>query len=109
MGGLRVELRQLVGKRSTAAGVFDVAHATDMVMVFTDAMPDGRHYGYVAHDPRAKFLALPHYATDFPQSVRSLIEAEIERIKGRPIGVAQSPSIRQTAPAKAADPVIDDE
>ena len=106
---LRVELRQLVGQRSTAAGVFEVAHPTDMVMVYTDAMPDGRHYGYVAHHPRAKFLALPHYATDFPVGVRHLIEAEINRLKAREVGCVQAPNIRQAAPAVTVDPVADDE
>ena len=109
MDGLRVELKQLIGKRSTAAGVFSVAHETDMVMIYTDAMPQGRHYGYVAHDPRGKFLALPHYAEDFPANVRTKIEAEIDRIKGRQVGVAQAPNIRQSATAAVVDPVADDE
>jgi hypothetical protein len=109
MQGVKVELRQLVGRTSTAAGVFEVAHATDMVMVYTEAMPEGRHYGYISHDPRGKFCALPHYVTDFPVGVRQMIEAELSRLKGRDVGYVQAPAVKQPEPARRADPVADDD
>ena len=109
MQGLTVELRQLIGQRATAAGVFEVRHATDLVMIKTDAMEAARHYGYVAHDRRGKFLALPQYQADFPASVRVEIEKRISELAGRDVGCVQAPQIKQAAPASAVDPVDDDE
>lgn len=109
MQGLTVELRQLIGQRATAAGVFEVRHATDLVMVKTDAMEAARHYGYVAHDKRGKFLALPQYQADFPAPVRGEIERRISELAGRDVGCVQAPQIKQAAPASAVDPVDDDE
>lgn len=109
MQGLTVELRQLVGVKSTAAGVFEVKQATDMVMVKTDAMPAARHYGYIAHDPRGQFLALPQFAADFPATVQSEIVAELSRMKGRDVRSVKPATVAQHTPLKSVDPVADDD
>ena len=106
MDGMKIELRQLVGKTSTAAGVFDVAQDIDMVMIETEKLGRPIHYGFIGRAAVSKFTALPHYERDFPAAVRKQIEAELSRLVGRDVGCVQAAGIQQPTATRRdeADP-----
>ena len=90
MDGMKIELRQLVGKTSTAAGVFDVAQDIDMVMIETEKLGRPIHYGFIGRAAVSKFTALPHYERVFPPVPGPLDSLRAPRLRIDPAAVRAS-------------------